>query len=482
MGILVLPLLVGLRERHRTGVDLVNIRWGSIAALVMVDKWESPRDGYVGASNMRGEWNGLQARVRKDCPYAYYVHCFAHRLQLALVYASMENIPVHNFFSQMVSIINVVCASSKRHDDLQITQEDEVKRLLELGEIISGSGLNQVGTLQRAGDTCWGSHYNFICSLLNMYFVTLVVLRGIVKDVSHTNFDQRGDGDAAHQIMHSFEFVFILHLMKEVLGRTDTLSQALQKKNQDIHNAMELVSSTKVSLNDYRNTGWVSFSEKVTCFCNKYTIEMPDMSAPYTSTRYRPRKKDLHVTFEHYYRVDVFTSTFDNQLHELDSRFNDHTIELLSLSSSLSSKKINVDEICLLVEKYYPEDFTEPKRIHLRDQLVVFNVEMTNNTKLRGVSCISDLCKYLVDTQKCETYYLVDRLIRLILTLPVSTATTERGFSAMKIFKNRLRNKMSDEYLANSLVIYIEKDIAETFDSDSIINEFKDLKGRRAAL
>ncbi|XP_074265303.1 uncharacterized protein LOC141587733 [Silene latifolia] len=41
--------------------------------------------GYDGASNMRGEWNGLQALFLADCPYAYYVHCFAHRLQLALV-------------------------------------------------------------------------------------------------------------------------------------------------------------------------------------------------------------------------------------------------------------------------------------------------------------------------------------------------------------------------------------------------------------
>jgi len=68
------------------------------------------------------------------------------------------------------------------------------------------------------------------------------------------------------------------------------------------------------------------------------------------------------------------------------------------------------------------------------------------------------------------------------LTLPVSTATTERGFSAMKIFKNRLRNKISDEYLANSLVVYIEKEIAEKFDSESIIDEFKNLRGRRAEL
>ncbi|XP_076951541.1 uncharacterized protein LOC143624934 [Bidens hawaiensis] len=144
-----------------------------------------------------------------------------------------------------------------------------------------------------------------------MFFVTRVVLEGIIEDLSHTTFDQRGDADTAYAYMKSFEFMFILYLMKEVLGRTEKLSQALQKKTQDIHNAMELVSSTKISLNDYRNTGWVSFLEKVTCFCNKHIIEMPDMSAPYTSTRYRPRKKELHVTFEHHYRVDVFTSTLD---------------------------------------------------------------------------------------------------------------------------------------------------------------------------
>lgn len=27
--------------------------------------------GYDGASNMRGEWNGLQALFLKDCPYAF---------------------------------------------------------------------------------------------------------------------------------------------------------------------------------------------------------------------------------------------------------------------------------------------------------------------------------------------------------------------------------------------------------------------------
>ena len=44
---------------------------------------------------MRGERNGLQALFFKECPYAYYVHCMAHRLQLALVIVSREVKIVH---------------------------------------------------------------------------------------------------------------------------------------------------------------------------------------------------------------------------------------------------------------------------------------------------------------------------------------------------------------------------------------------------
>ncbi|XP_076901083.1 uncharacterized protein LOC143555404 [Bidens hawaiensis] len=222
--------------------------------------------GYDGANNMRGEWNGLQALVRYECPYAYYVHCFAHRLQLALVCASREVIPVHKFFNKLVFTINVVCASSKRHDELQKAKAKEIKTLLEMGEIKSGSGLNQVGTLRRAGDTRSGSHFNSVCSLIDMFGATRAVLQGITEDLSHTTFSQRGDADTACDYLESFDFVFILHMMKEVFGKTETLSQALQKKSQDILNATELVSSTKANLNEFRNNGWKSFLAQVTFF------------------------------------------------------------------------------------------------------------------------------------------------------------------------------------------------------------------------
>ena len=33
--------------------------------------------GYDGAPNMRGEFNGVQKLIRDENPYTFYVHCFA---------------------------------------------------------------------------------------------------------------------------------------------------------------------------------------------------------------------------------------------------------------------------------------------------------------------------------------------------------------------------------------------------------------------
>ena len=58
---------------------------------------------------------------------------------------------------------------------------------------------------------------------------------------------------------------------------------------------------------------------------------------------------------------------------------------------------------------------------------------------------------------------MVDRLIHLVLTLPVSTATAERAFSTMKHVKTRLRNRIEDELLADNLVVYIKKGNCKKF-------------------
>ena len=76
---------------------------------------------------------------------------------------------------------------------------------------------------------------------------------------------------------------------------------------------------------------------------------------------------------------------------------------------------------------------------------------------------------------------MIDRLIRLVLILPVSTSTTNRAFSAMKLLKTRFRNRMEDEFLADNMIVYIEKEIAGNFTIEMIIDEFYSMKNRRQA-
>ncbi|GMJ09027.1 hypothetical protein like AT1G19260 [Hibiscus trionum] len=209
------------------------------------------------------------------------------------------------------------------------------------------------------------------------------------------------------------------------------------------------------------------------------------MNATYSDIIQSRCNKDI-VSVEHHYRVDVFTATMDQQLHELKSRFSEQTTELLIFSMALNSscgyKHFNVEKNCHLAEKYYPKVFSEHEKYHLKYELELFFRDVPNHVEMKNLITITQLCRSLSESGKSFSYPLVDRLIRLILTLPVSTATTERAFSAMKIVKTSLRNKMEDDFLSDYLIVYIEKEIAEKFTNNSIIDDFDFMKKRRVQL
>ena len=105
------------------------------------------------------------------------------------------------------------------------------------------------------------------------------------------------------------------------------------------------------------------------------------------------------------------------------------------------------------VKKHYPADFSNQERMQLEYQLPHFQFDVCNHPELKGLSSLVDLTSGLVKLDKDSSYPMVDKLLRLLLTLPVSTATTKRAFSAMKFVKTRLRRKMRDVYLRDYLVV-----------------------------
>ena len=70
--------------------------------------------GYDGAANMSGIYNGLQSRLHRQNPKALYVHCHAHCLNLVLVESAKSSIQFVTFFSLVEKLYVFVANSSKR--------------------------------------------------------------------------------------------------------------------------------------------------------------------------------------------------------------------------------------------------------------------------------------------------------------------------------------------------------------------------------
>ncbi|KAJ9544759.1 hypothetical protein OSB04_024466 [Centaurea solstitialis] len=407
--------------------------------------------GYDGASNMRGQFKGLQALILEDCKYAYYVHCLAHRLQLALMAACQGVAALRKFFSQLTFVVNVVSASSKRTDQLRDAQVDQIAYLISIDELETGRGLNQIGTLQRAGDTRWSSHLRSVSSLIKMFSPTCEVL---LKIADEGTGPLKVDADSAYEAMTTFEFIFVLHFEKEIMEITDLLCQALQRQNQDIFNALRLVASTKKLLQKMKDEKWDDLLCLVKSFCQVRNIDIPDMSSSYFSRGARSRNKHSDHTLEHHYRVDIFYEAINCQLMELDHRFSDSTMEMFRLASTLDPKNAHETfrslDVCQLVEKFYPGDFSDQERTILKMQLQHYVLDVVQHADFKQ--------------------------------LTFSTATTERSFSAMNIVKTRIRNKMEDEFLNDSLLLFIEREVAEKISLDEIVDDFKAAKDRRVPL
>ena len=156
-------------------------------------------------------------------------------------------------------------------------------------------------------------------------------------------------------------------------------------------------------------------------------------------------------------------------------------MELLTLSSALDPREayesFRVNDICSLLDNFNPIDFTNDEKNDLKKELDLYKYDVVQHSGFKNLKNISELCQWMVRTRK-EYYPLIYRVVKLVLTLPISTATTERAFSTMNVIKTDLRNKMEDEFLSNTMMLFIERDIAATISMDSIIDDFEDLKRR----
>ncbi|XP_024994026.1 uncharacterized protein LOC112527554 [Cynara cardunculus var. scolymus] len=211
---------------------------------------------------------------------------------------------------------------------------------------------------------------------------------------------------------------------------TNLLCQALQRKDQDISNSLRLVASTKLLLQLMKDESWDALFCLVKSFCQVCNIDIPDLSSSYFSR--------------------------GNRAHH---RFSDGSMEMFRLASTLDPKNAYETfrslDVRQLVEKFYSEDFNDHEKTILKMQLQHYAIDVVQLIDYKQLTSITEL---------------------------VSIATTERSFLAMNIVKTRIQNKMNDEFLNDSLLLFIEREVAEKISLEEIDEDFKVTKDRRVPL
>uniref|UniRef100_A0A8I6XZU7 HAT C-terminal dimerisation domain-containing protein n=1 Tax=Hordeum vulgare subsp. vulgare TaxID=112509 RepID=A0A8I6XZU7_HORVV len=79
-----------------------------------------------------------------------------------------------------------------------------------------------------------------------------------------------------------------------------------------------------------------------------------------------------------------------------------------------------------------------------------------------------------------DCYQNVSIAYLILLTVPVTVTPAERSFSKLKLLKNYLRSTMSQERLDGLAMCCIEKNMLDSINLDTIIDDFASNNARKS--
>ena len=90
-----------------------------------------------------------------------------------------------------------------------------------------------------------------------------------------------------------------------------------------------------------------------------------------------------------------------------------------------------------------------------------------------------EFLNYLITSGLVECYPNIYIALRIILTVPVTIASGERSFSALKLIKSYLRSRMGPSRLNGLAIMTIEHELARTINFEDLIDTFAKAKARK---
>lgn len=395
---------------------------------------------YDGASVMSGSKGGVQTIIKQTHPQALFIHCYAHQLNLVLLHSSKQIQDVKLFICNLTSFKTFFARSPLRMEELR-----------KAGFAIpSGS------------DTRWNFHSRSVFSIFKNYH-TLKQIMNFVK--SSEKFDPESTNLAIgfNKILDNPKFVLMLCLFYKIFIFSDHLYSVLQSKflsNPAI--CFQEVEQTIKNISKLR-------SDETVYFCTNECKELL-------------MNRDIgDNTISNFKRVAF--EVLDTIIVQLKERFND--IDRLSFIDLLNQKMYSEylkkcpKHLFQKLNETYPSIFNLPKLEN--ELLVIYSCDIKH--KLEPLKLFNYICDNELNDVFSETF----KLLKLLFTIPVTTASSERSMSTLKRIKTYLRNSMGNERLSALSTLSIEKDIVGNCSKyphfkDKVIDHFATSKTRRLDL
>ena len=409
-------------------------------------------------SVMSGHCTGVQTRVREFAPYAAYIHCYAHVLNLVLV-DSVKSVTHASEFFALLEALYVFVSCSKIHALFMKSQQQ------------CNPG-QQPLELQKLSETRWVCRYaavNAVCRTYNSLILTVEE----VADSSVTKYSQAIEARGLCDQIKSFPFIISLITFDRILSCTKQLSDQLQSSSIDLSRASDLVLATQSLLTEYRtNTYWEKVYNYATSIASLHDV-------PIEVQPKKRRRRPAHLTDNLIYesvgsritpstsdqfRVELYYPVLDKFLHELNHRFQDRNATIMkgiSTCSPTASNYLSLSDLQFFSDMY------------IISAGPALEVEV-NLVKTLTKSTIGDtLASFRSNLYSCQpAYSILHQLTQIALTIAVTSVESECSFSALKRIKTRLRSSMAEDRLSALATLSIEREIAENLDFQMIIDEF----------
>lgn len=411
--------------------------------------------GYDGASNMSGKMKGVHAVISRDYPLAPYVHCASHALNLVL--SGSCTVPsIRNCLGVVSEVAKFFRASPKRSGILQKNIEkcfpDKQKCRMKL-----------------LCETRWVERHEAL-----MTFCELIIpIADTLEQLSDSTGEAGAKAGQLYASMCSSMFVISLTIAEKVFSTTYSLSTYLQSQTIDLASALDQVALVTTHFQRMRDNSETAFSKLYGEACSTaQTLELDLNKLPRCCGR-QTYRSNIQGTPEDYYRATVFIPMIDFMLSELNSRFTNHRAVLLMFRAFLPRYCCDAvfEDVLNTLVKYQPDLLLAARQLSGEFALWQDSWKDADESKRPAIAIDA------LNACDKEFYPNVHRMLKLFATLPVSTATPERSFSALRRLKTYLRNSTSENRLNGLALLNIHREVC--INVEEIIDRFAACKSRR---